>query len=76
VNRAMLAPRGVLIEPGMLAGRTLRSSKALNVALLGALSRSLDFSEELWTQALRDNLAPKLLELNLQAFDLGRTAAA
>jgi Pyruvate/2-oxoacid:ferredoxin oxidoreductase gamma subunit len=72
----MLAPRGVLIEPGMLAGRTLRSSKALNVALLGALSRSLDFSEELWTQALRDNLAPKLLELNLQAFDLGRTAAA
>jgi indolepyruvate ferredoxin oxidoreductase beta subunit len=72
----MLAPRGVLIEPGMLAGRTLRSSKALNVALLGALSRSLDFSEELWTQALRDNLAPKLLELNLQAFYLGRTAAA
>jgi len=76
VNRAMLAPHGVLIEPGILAGRTLRSSKALNVALLGALSRSLDFPEELWTQALRDNLAPKLLDINLQAFALGREAAA
>ena len=59
VNRAMLAPHGVLIEPGILAGRTLRSSKSLNVALLGALSRSLDFPEDLWTQALRNNLAPE-----------------
>ncbi|MGB7763111.1 MAG: indolepyruvate oxidoreductase subunit beta [Bryobacteraceae bacterium] len=76
VNRGMLAPGGVLIEPGLLAGRTLRSSKALNVALVGALSRSLDFSEEMWTQALRDNLAPKLIDINLQAFALGREAAA
>lgn len=76
VNRAMLAPHGVLIEPGLMAGRNLRSSKALNVALVGALSRSLDFSEELWVRALRDNLAPKLLDLNLQAFALGRDAAA
>jgi len=75
VNRAMLAQAGVLIEPGMLAGRTLRSAKSLNVALVGALSRHLDFSEELWTQALRDNLAPKLLDVNLQAFAIGREAA-
>jgi indolepyruvate ferredoxin oxidoreductase, beta subunit len=58
-----------------MAGRNLRSSKALNVALVGALSRSLDFSEELWIQALRDNLAPKLLDINLQAFAIGREAA-
>jgi len=75
VNRAMLAPHGVLIDPGLLSGRNLRSSKALNVALVGALSRSLDFSEELWIQALRDNLAPKLLDINLQAFAIGREAA-
>jgi len=43
---------------------------------VGALSRRLDFSEELWTHSLRDNLPPKLLELNLQAFALGRDAAA
>ncbi len=76
VNRSMLAPDGVLIEPGLLGGRTLRSSKALNVALLGALSRSLDFSEALWTQALRASLPPKLLDVNLQAFEIGRDAAA
>jgi len=75
VNRALLAPGGVLIEPGMLEGRRLRSSKALNVALVGVLSRHLDFPEALWTQALRSNLAPKLLELNLEAFAIGRDAA-
>lgn len=75
VNRAMLAPGGVLIEPGVLGGRTLRSSKALNVALVGALSRHLDFTEALWTQALRANLAPKLLDLNLEAFATGRGAS-
>jgi len=75
VNRAMLAPGGILIDPSILAGRTLRSAKSLNVALLGALSRHLDFPEDLWTQALRDNLAPKLLEINLQAFKLGREAS-
>ena len=76
VNRAMLAPGGILIEPGILAGRTLRSAKALNVALIGALSRHLDFAEELWIESLRDHLAPKLLEVNLQAFALGREASA
>src|SRR5208283_1723819 len=33
VNRAMLAPGGILIDPSILAGRTLRSAKSLNVAL-------------------------------------------
>ena len=76
VNRGVLAPQGVLIEPGILAGKSLRSAKSLNVALVGALSRHLGFSEDLWTQALRDNLAAKLLDINLQAFALGREAAA
>jgi indolepyruvate ferredoxin oxidoreductase beta subunit len=76
VNRNVLAPAGVLIEPGILGGRTLRSAKSLNVALLGALSRHLDFFEELWTQALRNNLAPKILDVNLQAFAIGREVGA
>jgi len=74
VNRNMLAPGGVLIEPGILAGRTLRSAKSINVALVGALSRHLGFSEEAWTQALRANLAAKLIDVNLQAFAMGREA--
>jgi indolepyruvate ferredoxin oxidoreductase beta subunit len=76
VNRAMLAPTGVLIDPGILNGRTLRSAKSLNVALIGALSRHLHFADDLWTQSLRDHLSPKLLEVNLQAFAQGKEAAA
>jgi len=76
VNRAMLAPHGILIDPSILTGRTLRSAKALNVALIGALSRHLDFPDDLWIQSLRDHLAPKLIEVNLQAYTLGRDAAS
>jgi indolepyruvate ferredoxin oxidoreductase beta subunit len=75
VNRSMLAPHGILIDPSILKGRNLRSAKALNVALIGALSRSLDFPEDLWMQSLRDHLTPKLLEVNLQAFTTGKDAA-
>jgi indolepyruvate ferredoxin oxidoreductase beta subunit len=75
VNRSMLAPHGILIDPSILNGRTLRSAKSLNVALLGALSRHLDFPDDLWTQSLRDHLAPKLLEVNVQAFAQGKEAA-
>jgi len=44
------------------------------VALLGVLSRHLQFPEEAWTAALKHNLAEKLHEANLIAFYLGRKA--
>ncbi len=46
--------------------------KAVNVVLLGILSNSFDFPEEVWQQALTDCVPAKFLELNKKAFDLGR----
>ncbi len=74
VNRAALKPGGVLIEPSLLAGTKLQSNKAVNVALLGALSRQLEFGEQSWIDAVFAHLAPKLHEINLHAFHAGRTA--
>lgn len=50
------------------------SSKAVNLALLGALSVHMEFSEELWKEAIRETVPPKFVEMNLKAFDLGRQA--
>ena len=48
------------------------SSKAVNIVLMGRLSRYFDIPEEKWLQAVRDCVPEKFLELNLKAFALGR----
>ena len=42
--------------------------------MLGRLSKSFDFSQAEWEQAIRENVPPKFLELNLRAFALGASA--
>jgi indolepyruvate ferredoxin oxidoreductase beta subunit len=72
VNRAALGPAGILIEPSQIDESALPNKKSINVALLGVLSRHLNFPVEAWTAALRRNLPEKLHEVNLQSFYLGR----
>lgn len=48
------------------------SSKAVNIALLGRLSKHFEFTDEQWQAALEKCVPPKFLELNKKAFELGR----
>ncbi len=48
------------------------SSKAVNIVLLGKLSKFFDFTEEEWMDAIEKSVPPKFLELNQKAFMLGR----
>ena len=50
------------------------SSKAVNIVLMGHLSRNFDFTEEEWMTALEQSVAPKFLEMNKKAFALGANA--
>ena len=50
------------------------SAKAVNIVLMGHLSRFFDFTEEEWLTALEQSVAPKFLEMNKKAFSLGRNA--
>ena len=51
------------------------SSKAVNICLMGRLSRYFtEVSEEDWQQALEANVPAKFLELNKKAFALGKEA--
>ena len=49
------------------------SSKAVNIVLMGHLSRYFDFTEEEWMDALDQSVPAKFLELNKTAFRLGRS---
>ena len=48
------------------------SAKAVNIVLMGKLSRFFDFTEEEWMDALEKSVPEKFLELNKKAFRLGR----
>ncbi len=48
------------------------SAKAVNIVLMGRLSRYFDIPVEKWQQAIRECVPSKFVELNLKAFELGR----
>ena len=49
------------------------SSKAVNIVLMGRLSKYFDnISLEKWQQSIEECVPPKFLELNQKAFLLGR----
>jgi len=75
-NQHLLRAGGVLITPDAIKIEELPNKKALNVALLGALSAHLPMSEALWLEALREAFDERFFEGNKAAFALGRAAEA
>ena len=51
------------------------SSKAVNIVLMGRLSKYFDIPEEKWLQAIADCVPEKFVDVNLKAFALGRGEA-
>ena len=48
------------------------SAKATNIVLMGRLSKSLSIEKEKWIAAIEQTVAPKFVEMNVKAFELGR----
>ena len=55
------------LSPAMEAG----SAKAVNIVLMGHFAKCTTIPKDRWIQALNKVIAPKFLEMNLKAFDLG-----
>lgn len=47
------------------------SVKAVNLVLMGRLSKYFDFTKVEWMEAIEKSVPPKFLELNKKAFELG-----
>ena len=50
------------------------SAKAVNLALMGRLSRYFDLDESKWLESIEQTVPAKFLDLNKKAFALGRNA--
>jgi indolepyruvate ferredoxin oxidoreductase beta subunit len=74
-NTSLLKKGGKLIEPSMVDENKLSNKKSANVALLGILSKYLQFSDEDWMNAIKKNLPEKLYEVNVEAFQAGKNTA-
>ncbi len=47
------------------------SPKAVNIVLMGKLAKSFDIPYESWIKAIEGSVAPKFVEMNKKAFELG-----
>lgn len=71
-NLHFMHAEGILVKPSDFDADKLTNKRTLNVALLGALSKHMDFSVEQWMTAIRQQFPERLLEVNEKAFLLGR----
>lgn len=68
-----IAKEAVLIDALTLA-KEAGSAKAVNTVLLGVLAKHSDIAKEHYKEAIKKTIAPKFLDLNLQAFEKGYEA--
>ena len=74
VHKISLAENGVVISPADIDIEKLTNKKALNVALMGVLSKHFDIPESRWFEVLRKVFPEKLHASNEIAFLLGRNS--
>lgn len=72
VTKHHLKEDGILVKPSDFDIANLGNKRALNVALLGALSKHMDFSVEQWFDAIHQQFPERLVDANEKAFMLGR----
>jgi len=63
----------VIVIDALQIAQEAGNSKAVNVVLLGLLSRHLDIDQNLWLEALQETVPAKLLSINLKAFEVGQS---
>ena len=71
---AKMADKGILVDAfdALALAEEAGSAKAVNIVLMGHLSRQFDFTLEEWMDAIEKSVPAKFLDLNKKAFLLGR----
>ena len=68
------APNTIIVD-GPSVAKNIGNPKVLNVIFLGVLSKFLDIPPEIYEQTLKETLKPKLVDINIRAFNEGRAMA-
>lgn len=70
-GRERLQEYGATLIPASAIAREAGTAKCANVVLLGALSVSLPFDQDLWEEVIRTKVPPKTIDINIEAFRQG-----
>jgi indolepyruvate ferredoxin oxidoreductase beta subunit len=73
VGRLRASAERVVIVPAAKLAAEAGNARAANTVLIGVLSQHIALPLDAWQAALRGCLRPSLLEVNLRAFELGRS---
>lgn len=66
--------KGVRCIDALDIARRAGNVRAVNTALLGALSNNLKITDDVWNRVLQESFPEKALKANLQAFNLGKSS--
>ena len=68
-----LTAKGLKIEAldALSLAEQAGSSKAVNIVLMGKIAKQFGISYDKWIAAIENTVAPKFVEMNKKAFDLG-----
>lgn len=69
--RERLLEEGATLIPASDIAREVGTAKCANVVLLGALAPTLPFDLQLWEDVIKDNVPPKTVDINIDAFRKG-----
>ncbi len=64
---------GACIIPSTSLAKEAGNTKSANVVLLGALCAQLDFPVDSWIESISNHVPPKTIDVNLAAFQAGRS---
>ena len=69
----VLAEKGLNVQSldALTLAEQAGSSKAVNIVLMGKVARQFGISYDKWIAAIENTVAPKFVEMNKKAFDLG-----
>jgi len=65
----------IIIDPSNI-NKATGNAKYLNTAILGLVSKFLNFDDDAWQQSIRENVPHGTYELNMVAFNIGKGMAA
>ena len=68
-----LTAKGVSVDSldALTLAEEAGSSKAVNIVLMGKAAKYFDIPQERWITAIENTVAPKFIEMNKKAFELG-----
>jgi indolepyruvate ferredoxin oxidoreductase beta subunit len=64
------------LVPALEIAQSLGNVRVVNVVMIGALANHTEISDDIWREAIKSLVKPKFLDLNLKAYDAGRSATA